>query len=736
MANLEDEKKWTRRNEGPPRKFIEGSSKGNQINVSSVSISSPPKKENEPLPIETPFNLPSPLPPWPQGEGFASGIIDLGGLQVCQVSTFTVVWATKEGGPDNLGATFFEPCSLPDEFFLLGFYSQSNNRPLSGWVLAAKDATSEGLLKEPVDYILVWSSESLNINQDGVGYIWLPIPPDGYIALGHVVTSSPEKPAVDKIRCVRSDFTDSFESDDWIWGPDDEIDTNEINVYSTRPSVRGIQAMGIPTGTFITQKNGAAGSTLVCLKNANASKNALPNSNQIKALIQAYSPYIYFHPDENYLPSSLTWFFENGALLYTKGQESNPIAIDSTGSNLPQGGGNDGSYWIDLPMDDIEKERVKLGDLQDAYAYLHVKPMFGATFTDIAIWIFYPFNGPSRAKVGFFNVHMGKIGEHVGDWEHVTLRISNFNGELKAVYFSQHNKGVWVEASELEFENGNKPVVYSSLHGHASYPKPGLVLLGKRKMGIRDDTGKGTFSMDTGEKFSVVNADYMGSMYENPPWLNYTREWGPKISYEIEDELKVLEMFLPGKLKPKFENFVLSLPQELLGEEGPTGPMVKDNGIWQKRVSQSVILANFKGKKMVNGNGNGGVKEKGLLKKNVIEGEHEVFDGEDRNENDFWDTVEIAREDDVVIPRAVATHHDVTVTRRIYEERHESGGSSHAGPSTRSSNCSRVVPDDEDLHVDQLFDTKRDLQEAAHRIAMKHNFEFKLAFECDKDGHK
>jgi hypothetical protein len=136
-----------------------------------------------------------------------------------------------------------------------------------------------------------------------------------------------------------------------------------------------------------------------------------------------------------------------------------------------------------------------------------------------------------------------------------------------------------------------------------------------------------------------------------------------------------------------------------------------------------------------------------LLKKNVIEGEHEVFDGEDRNENDFWDTVEIAREDDVVIPGAVATHHDVTVTRRIYEEvqdnederpftnqdlialsrqRHESGGSSHAGPSTRSSNCSRVVPDDEDLHVDQLFDTKRDLQEAAHRIAMKHNFEFKV----------
>ncbi|CAI9769651.1 unnamed protein product [Fraxinus pennsylvanica] len=550
---------------------------GNQITVSFFTISNPFKKKNKPLPVETVFKLPSPLPSWPKGEGFASEIIDLGGLQVCQVSTFSEVWATKEGGPDNLGATFYEPSSIPDGFFLLGFYSQPNNKPLSGWVLAGKDAKNESALKEPIAYTLVWSSESLKIKQDGVGYIWLPTPPDGYKAVGQVVTSSPEKPSLDKIRCVRSDFTDSYENDDWIWGPGKDIIANNVNVYSTRPLVRGIQAMGIPAGTFIAQTNGAAGSTLACLKNAKANKNAMPNSNQLKALIQAYSPHIYFHPDENYFPSSVTWFFENGALLYTKGQESNPIAIKSTGSNLPQGGGNDGAYWIDLPTNDAEKERVKKGDLQNAYAYLHVKPMFGATFTDIAIWIFYPFNGPAKAKVEFFNVPFGKIGEHVGDWEHVTLRISNFNGELKAVYFSQHSKGVWVDASELEFENGNKPVAYSSLHGHASYPKPGLVLQGNGNIGIRNDTAKGKIFMDTGEKFSVVNADYMGSVYEEPPWLNYERKWGPKISYNIEDEIKKVEKVLPGKLKSAFDKFVRSLPKEVLGEDGPTGPKVKDN---------------------------------------------------------------------------------------------------------------------------------------------------------------
>ncbi|KAL2464868.1 Uncharacterized protein Adt_40719 [Abeliophyllum distichum] len=49
-----------------------------------------------------------------------------------------------------------------------------------------------------------------------------------------------------------------------------------------------------------------------------------------------------------------------------------------------------------------------------------------------------------------------------------------------------------------------------------------------------------------------------------------------------------------------------------------------------------------------------------------------------------------------------------------------------AGPSSRSSRTTRVIPDVEDLHVDQLFDKKKDMQEAVHLIVLKHNFEFKV----------
>ncbi|XP_058073795.1 hypothetical protein At1g04090-like [Magnolia sinica] len=517
-------------------------------------------KERKALPIETTFKLPAPLPPWPSGGGFAKGSIDLGGLEVYQLSTFTRVWATHEGGPDNLGATFLKPSNIPDGFFMLGCYCQPNNKPLFGWVLVGKgngedssDAAG-GTLSKPVDYTLIWSSESTKIKEDGHGYIWLPAPPQGYVAVGHIVTNSPDKPSLDEIRCVRSDLTDQCENETLIWGTNQKNNSSGINIYSSRPTTRGTQALGVCVGTFLAQVDGSS-SPLACLKNKDSNRSNMPNLTQIEALMQAYSPLIYFHPDESYLPSSVTWFFNNGALLYKQG-DATPTPIDPTGSNLPQGGSNDGTYWLDLPVDKQARKKTKRGELKSTVCYLHVKPMLGATFTDMAIWVFYPFNGPARAKLLLVNIPLGKIGQHVGDWEHVTLRVSNLNGELWRVYMSQHSNGRWLDAAELEFEGGNKVVSYASLNGHAMYPKPGLVLQGNStlRIGIRNDTKKGKLSMDTGATFQVVAAEYLGSIVE-PPWLGYLRKWGPTTNNT-----------------PKLLGF---LPREVFGEDGPTGPKVK-----------------------------------------------------------------------------------------------------------------------------------------------------------------
>ncbi|XP_071739704.1 hypothetical protein At1g04090-like [Rutidosis leptorrhynchoides] len=203
--------------------------------------------------------------------------------------------------------------------------------------------------------------------------------------------------------------------------------------------------------------------------------------------------------------------------------------------------------------------------------------MFGATFTDIAIWVFYPFNGPARVKVEFVNISLDKIGEHVGDWEHLTLRISNFDGRLKSIYFSEHSGGTLLDASQIEYEKDNKPVAYASLNGHAFYPKPGLVLQGKGGNGIRNDTAKGKLKMDTGVRAVIVAAEHLTTVVVEPPWLNYCRKWGPKLSYEVEKEIDKIKKVLPSKLKNAFEKVVNDIPREVLGEEGPSGPKMKNS---------------------------------------------------------------------------------------------------------------------------------------------------------------
>ncbi|XP_018472593.2 hypothetical protein At1g04090-like [Raphanus sativus] len=346
-----------------------------------LSISDASEKILKALPIDTAFKFPSPLPYFTQGGEFAKGTIDLGGLEVSQISTFNKVWSTYEGGPDNLGATFFEPSSIPSGYSVLGYYAQPNNRQLFGWVLIARDLSGNNTLKPPVDYTLVGNTESLKIKQDGPGYFWQPVAPDGYQAIGLIVTNSSQKPPLDKLSCVRSDLTEQCEADTLIW------DSNGVKVSSLRPTIRGTQATGVFVGTFTWQPQNTSPPSLSCLKNTKLNFSTMPNGSQTGVLFNTYSPLIYLHPDEEYLPSSVNWYFSNGGLLYKRGEESNPNPIEPNGTNLPQGGANDGSYWLDLPIDKKGKESVKKGDLQSTQAYLHIKPMLGATFTDIATWI-------------------------------------------------------------------------------------------------------------------------------------------------------------------------------------------------------------------------------------------------------------------------------------------------------------------------------------------------------------
>ncbi|KAK6144886.1 hypothetical protein DH2020_021706 [Rehmannia glutinosa] len=536
----------------------------------------------------------TPLPAF--GKDFATGKICLGEIEVVKITTFDKIWSCTPSRGKAKGVTFYKPVDIPDGYFSLGHYCQPSDKQLRGYVLVAKSVSTDTShiqdsksdsppLEKPLNYSLVWSQNS---NRTGFGYIWLPNPPIGYKPMGFVVTTKPDEPDLDEIRCVRADLTESCEVNDVVFDINSLSLRDQFYVWNTRPCKRGMLCKGIPVGTFFCSQDKISENdelSIACLKNLDSSLNAMPNLEQIHALIKHYGPTLYFHPDESYLPSSVYWFFKNGALLYKLGRDKG-LAIDSKGSILPGGGTNDGEFWLDLPDDVDDKDYVSKGDIESAELYVHVKPALGGTFTDIAMWIFCPFNGPATLKVGLWNFTFDKIGQHVGDWEHFTLRLSNFNGELWSVYFSEHSGGEWLDASELEFIEGNKAIVYASKNGHASFPHEGCYLQGSSKLGFgaRNDCAKSKYFVDSSIRYRIVAAEYLGDEFVTEPhWLQYMREWGPTVVYDSKSELEKILKHLPFFVRFSVENLIELFPTELYGEEGPTGPKEKDNWLGDER---------------------------------------------------------------------------------------------------------------------------------------------------------
>ncbi|PSR89731.1 Vacuolar protein sorting-associated protein [Actinidia chinensis var. chinensis] len=552
---------------------------------------SPPRPET--------FSLPAPMPQWPRGQGFGTGKITLGEIEVVKITKFEFIWIYNLQDRKK-GVAFYKPIGIPDGFCSLGHYCQFNDQPLRGFALVAREVAfrepqnssiwnrdhSPALLK-PLDYTLIWSSDNgIERNLGGCGYFWLPQPPEGYKAVGFLVTDKPDKPELAEVRCVRADLTDKCESYRLILDTNSKVPKLSFRIWNTRPSDQGMCGTGVPLGTFFCSSHWDSEEELniACLKNLSPALHAMPSLDQIHALIRHYGPMVFFHPDEVYRPSSVSWFFKHGALLYRSGRSVGE-PIDAEGSNLPCGGENDGTYWIDLPCDD-RKEIVKQGNLESATLYVHVKPALGGTFTDIAMWVFCPFNGPATLKVGIMNVSLSKIGQHVCDWEHFTLRISNFTGELWGIYFSQHSGGEWVDAFNLEFIEGNKAIVYSSKNGHASFPHPGSYIQGSAKLGIgiRNDATRSNHYVDSSNRYEIIAAEYLGNgVVSEPCWLQYMRKWGPTVVYDSRAELDKIINRLPLIIRYSVENMFGKFPVELYGEDGPTGPKEKDNWVGDER---------------------------------------------------------------------------------------------------------------------------------------------------------
>lgn len=156
-----------------------------------------------------------------------------------------------------------------------------------------------------------------------------------------------------------------------------------------------------------------------------------------------------------------------------------------------------------------------------AECYAHVRTVPNQNALDLIYCFFYPYNGATGLS-GW----LPKVGTHIGDWEHVTVRITNNDSpEIIGVYFARHGlHEPWRLPRECSF-SGSHVIVYSALSSHASYPDPGA-----------HEAKAWVFALDYTEQGppwrtweSVVDVGELCDGQSPAPgceWLRFTGLWG------------------------------------------------------------------------------------------------------------------------------------------------------------------------------------------------------------------
>ncbi|WP_241269685.1 Vps62-related protein [Streptomyces chrestomyceticus] len=130
-----------------------------------------------------------------------------GAIDLAVTSTYTRIWDDRGSGADRNGAFFAPKVSWND--YLTGWrvlahvgrpsHEDLNNQATA---LLARSA-SHDILKPPTDFELIWRDKGSGADTNGA--VWRPVPPDGYVALGDVFTSSWTKPDPVWYVCVRKE---------------------------------------------------------------------------------------------------------------------------------------------------------------------------------------------------------------------------------------------------------------------------------------------------------------------------------------------------------------------------------------------------------------------------------------------------------------------------------------------------------------------------------------------------
>lgn len=272
--------------------------------------------------------------------------------------------------------------------------------------------------------------------------------------------------------------------------------TSEATSGGTSGGAGASSSTGAPTtgeGTGADETTGAPTTGTSGASETDPSSTGAPAPDPRLAALETYAPRVWLHPDEEYFPSSVEFAF--GHMTRFQDDQSQHW-IRSTAA-------------LESPSDTLD---FFAGDLAGAPVYAFYADKGGGV-VDLVYFFWFPYN---RGKSVVDTIW----GNHVGDWEHITVRLLRQPDESllpQQVYLSAHSFGGAYGWDEVERHAETHPVVYAAWGSHGLWSAPGdhvYMTIGEEVLGVcvtivcadlTDETAAG-IAWDTWER--VAGFDY------------------------------------------------------------------------------------------------------------------------------------------------------------------------------------------------------------------------------------
>jgi len=453
-------------------------------------------------------------------------------LEVLQASRFTWAYDDRGTGSHNDVSVWRPDLSQYPGYFSLGDVAMPNHGTPPGSTFVVRG--DGDLLAPPVGYNWVWSDWGSGGDHDVS--IWDPIAPEGYTCLGTVVALGYDAPSTQLIRCIKSAYVLPANTA-WVWsdsgsGADHDVSFWQVDARDFRglrlSTFGAIQYYGSPTRTYWTLNKSAT---------ANSELSGAPVD---ASVAWRYAPRVWLAAGEYYLPSSTSFFLPNVHEEVHDGESylvtNEPLGCDSCTDPQFLDGQNPAQTAVPV------------------YAEIVPRTQGGvpSNVTDVLYWMFYPYNNGKRVCIGWMSPlgcvgGYSTFGNHVGDWEHMTLRF--IDGRPAQVYMSQHSGGQLFDyGDKAVIMDDWRPEVFAALGSHGVYPDARRHTYESLPNGdtLNDDTSYGT-AWNTWDALEVFQVQPPGSYTGSLSWLNFTGRWGnPESGCGLAEEVSGECVLNPG----------------------------------------------------------------------------------------------------------------------------------------------------------------------------------------------